>query len=49
MLSAYGEKLIEPASKFPTEMENRINVHLRDGSVKNNTLDPEVLQRMDTW
>jgi len=49
MLSAYGEKLIEPASKFPADMENRINVHLRDGSVKNNTLDPEVLHKMDTW
>ena len=49
MLSAYGEKLIEPASKFPVEMENRISAHLRDGSVKNNTLNPEMLHKTDTW
>jgi penicillin-binding protein 1A len=49
MLSAYSEKLIEPASKFPVDMENRINVHLRDGSVKNNTLNPEMLHKTDTW
>jgi penicillin-binding protein 1A len=49
MASAYAEKLVEPAPKFPAEMENRINVHLKDGSAKNNTLFPEMLHKMDTW
>ena len=49
MLAAYGEKLVKPALKFPGDMENRINDHLRDGSVKNNTLNPEELYKKDTW
>jgi penicillin-binding protein 1A len=49
MLNAYSEKLIEPAPRFPVEMEQRINNHLNDVSVRINTLTPEVLHKMDTW
>jgi penicillin-binding protein 1A len=49
MLNAYSEKLIEPVSRFPVDMEQRINDHLNDVSVRINTLFPEVLHKMDTW
>ena len=49
MLNAYSEKLIEPAPRFPVEMEQRINGHLNDVSVRINMLTQEVLHKMDTW
>jgi penicillin-binding protein 1A len=49
MLNAYSEKLIEPAPRFPVEMEQRINDHLNDVSVRITALTPEMLHKMDTW
>ena len=49
MLNAYNEKLIEPAPRFPVEMEQRINDHMNDVSVRIKTLTQEVLHKMDTW
>jgi len=49
MLDAYSEKLIEPAPRFPVEMEQRINGHLNDVSMRISTLTSEVLHKQDTW
>ncbi len=47
MFNVYSKKLIEPAPRFPVEMEKRINDHLNDVSVRTNF--PEVPHKMDTW
>jgi penicillin-binding protein 1A len=49
MLNAYSEKLIEPAPKFPVEMEQRINDHLNDVSMRISTLTSVALHKQDTW
>jgi penicillin-binding protein 1A len=49
MINAYGENLAGPAPKFPVEMEQRINLHMKDRFAKTNGLPPGQLHRMISY
>jgi membrane peptidoglycan carboxypeptidase len=49
MINAYGENLAGPAPRFPVEMEQRINLHMKDRFAKTNGLPPGQLHRMISY